>query len=90
MTERELAVRHHWRANRILTVILLSIWATLILGVALFARDLNEHTLLGVPLAFYIFAQGGPIAFLLIVVVHARVMNRLDRSVAAAQHVRDA
>lgn len=73
------ALRTHWRRNRLLTGGLLLLWFTLVMGTALFAREINKFTLFGVPLAFYIFAQGAPILFLIIIGIHARLMNRLDR-----------
>ncbi|MDX5362641.1 MAG: DUF4212 domain-containing protein [Pseudazoarcus pumilus] len=79
------ALRSHWRRNRLLTTVLLLLWFIVVLGTALFAREINEHTLFGVPLAFYIFAQGAPILFLVIIGIHARRMNRLDRQHLAAR-----
>lgn len=73
------ALRSHWLRNRLLTGSLLLLWLAVVLGTALFAREINRYTLFGMPLAFYIFAQGAPILFLVIIGVHARLMNRLDR-----------
>lgn len=79
------ALQAHWRRNRLLTCVLLTIWFAVILGAALYARELNRETLFGVPLGFYIFAQGAPILFLCIIGLHAWLMNRLDRRHAATQ-----
>ena len=79
------ARRHHWRSNLRLTVALLLLWFVVVLGGALFARDINNHLLFGIPAAFYLFAQGAPILFLVIIGIHARVMNRLDHRHLAAQ-----
>lgn len=73
------ALRSHWRRNRLLTSGLLLLWFSLVMGTALFAREINEYTLFGIPLAFYLFAQGAPILFLIMIGIHARLMNRLDR-----------
>lgn len=79
------ALRRHWRHNLAITVVLLTVWLLITLGTALFARELNRVQFFGVPLAFYVFSQGAPITFLLIIGVHARLMNRLDRRFAAAR-----
>lgn len=79
------ALRKHWRRNRLLTCALLLLWFGLILGAALYARELNRHTVFGIPVAFYLFAQGAPILFLIIIGVYARRMNRLDRRQLAKQ-----
>jgi putative solute:sodium symporter small subunit len=73
------ALRRHWRRNRLLTGGLQLIWLITVLGTALFAREINRYSFFGMPLAFYIFAQGAPILFLVIIGIHARLMNRLDR-----------
>lgn len=73
------ALRKHWRRNRLLTCALLIVWFSVILGAALYARELNRQTVFGIPMAFYVFAQGAPIFFLIIIGVYARRMNRLDR-----------
>lgn len=83
------AWQRHWRYNRSVTAVLLTVWLLITLGTALFARELNRIDFFGVPLAFYIFSQGAPIAFLIIIGVHARLMNRLDRRFAAARQHRN-
>ena len=47
--------------------------------------ELNEFSFLDFPLGFYIFAQGALIAFLLIIGIYVRVMNRLDREYGVAE-----
>ncbi|MDX5445842.1 MAG: DUF4212 domain-containing protein [Zoogloeaceae bacterium] len=83
------ALRRHWKRNRLLTGSLLLLWFVVVLGTALFAREINRYTLFGMPLAFYIFAQGAPILFLIIIGIHARLMNLLDRRHLSARQ-RDA
>lgn len=89
-TSRRPALDHHWRSNRRLTVALLLLWFAVVLGAALFVRELNELHVFGIPAAFYLFAQGAPILFLVIIGVYARRMNRLDREHQAAHPRSDA
>jgi len=66
-----------WRRNRRVILLLLSIWAVLTFLPAWFARDV-PYTVFGWPLSYWMAAYGAPLAYLFIVVVHARVMNRGD------------
>lgn len=68
----------YWRRTRRLTVVLLVIWVIVTYVVSWFARDLNEISVLGFPLGFYMGAQGSLFVFLLIVWYYCRAMNRLD------------
>ncbi|MBK7953949.1 MAG: DUF4212 domain-containing protein [Candidatus Accumulibacter sp.] len=69
----------YWRRNLRMTASLLVIWFGVSFVVSYFARDLAEITLFGLPLGFYMGAQGAPVVYLLIVWWYARYMNHLDR-----------
>jgi len=61
---------------------LLMLWAAAGLGCGiLFADKLNEYTLpgTGYPLGFWFAQQGSIIVFVILVLVYALAMNRLDR-----------
>ena len=77
----QLSQRHeeYWRKNLVVTAILLGIWfiATFIVGWN--ARALNEITILGFPLGFYMSAQGSLIIYLVIIGVYAIYMKKLDK-----------
>jgi putative solute:sodium symporter small subunit len=68
----------YWRRNLELTAALLGIWFLATFGVIWFARDLNEFSVFGFPLAFYMGAQGALIIYILIIWYYARRMNELD------------
>jgi putative solute:sodium symporter small subunit len=68
----------YWRRNLKLTAALLGIWFLATFGVIWFARDLNEFSLFGFPLAFYMGAQGALLIYILIIWYYARRMNELD------------
>lgn len=69
----------YWQKTRQITALLLLIWCLIVFVVNWFARDFNTLQLFGFPLGFYFAAQGELLAFLLIVWIYNRRMNRLDR-----------
>lgn len=73
------ARRSYWRFNVRLTVILLATWfgvAYLLAGVL--AARLNAFELLGVPLGYWIAAQGSVLVFVAEAALYARLMNARD------------
>jgi putative solute:sodium symporter small subunit len=44
-----------------------------------YARELNEITILGFPLGFYMGAQGALIIYVLVIWYYARSMNKMDK-----------
>ena len=76
----QLSERHneYWRKTLTITAILLSIWFVVTFVEAWFARSLNETTILGFPLGFYMSAQGSLIVYVILIGVYAWYMNRLD------------
>jgi putative solute:sodium symporter small subunit len=76
-----------WRANLILVSILLAVWLVVSLGCGVWWADtLNQWMLPGTayPLGFWFAQQGGIVVFVLLILVYATVMNRLDRRHAVA------
>ena len=77
----QLSQRHeeYWRKTLVVTAILLGIWfiATFIVGWN--ARALNEITIIGFPLGFYMSAQGSLIIYVVIIGVYALYMKKLDK-----------
>jgi putative solute:sodium symporter small subunit len=70
--------REYWRKNLVLTAVLLAIWFVVTFVQGWYARGLNEITLFGWPLSFYMSAQGSLIIYVVIIWVYARYMNKLD------------
>lgn len=68
----------YWRKTRRLTFLLLTIWALVTFSCIWFARNLNELSLFGFPLGFYMGAQGLPIFYLILIMIYNRRMRRLD------------
>jgi putative solute:sodium symporter small subunit len=72
------ARRTHWQRTTRLTAVLLLVWFGIGFVVSWFARDL-DFPFFGWPFSFWVAAQGGTIAFVVLLVVYARRMTRLDR-----------
>ena len=74
------AIGAHWRRNLRLLAGLLAGWAFAGLGCGVLLADwLNRWSLGGFPLGFWFAQQGSILAFVLIVLVYALAMRRLDR-----------
>jgi putative solute:sodium symporter small subunit len=70
----------YWRANAVFMSVLLAVWAVVGLGCGvLFADSLNEVEVGGFKLGFWFAQQGSIIVFVLLILVYAVGMNRLDR-----------
>lgn len=76
----QLTPRHveYWHRNLKITAILMAIWFVVTFVVGYFARELNQITVFGFPLAFYMGAQGALIVYVVMIGVYARYMNKLD------------
>ncbi len=73
-------VRGYWRANVRLLVVLLSIWFVCSFGLGiLFVEPLNKLSLGGFPLGFWFAQQGSIYCFIVLILVYARRMDRIDR-----------
>ena len=72
--------RGYWRANVKLLVVLLSIWFVSSFGLGIFfVEPLNNLSLGGFPLGFWFAQQGSIYIFIVLILVYARQMDRIDR-----------
>jgi putative solute:sodium symporter small subunit len=71
--------QEYWRYNVRLTAVLLVIWfvVTFIIS-GLLAGRLNNYTILGFPLGYYMAAQGSLAIFVIEIAVYAYLMNKKD------------
>ncbi len=77
LTERQ--KHEYWRYNVRLTTILLVIWFVVTYLISgLWAGWLNQYTVLGFPMGYYMAAQGSLAIFVIEIAVYARLMNRKD------------
>ncbi len=72
------AGRRYWQRVRVLTGVLLLIWALASFGFVFYARELSDVKLLGTPLPFYMAAQGTMVIYLAIIGAYAYAMKKLD------------
>lgn len=77
--------REYWRKNVRLTAILLAIWFVVTYVASYFARELNEITVFGFPIGFYMGAQGSLIVYVVIIFFYASRMNKLDQEYGVAE-----
>ena len=69
----------YWRKNVTIMIVLLAIWAFVGLGCGvLFAGWLNQFSLGGFPLGFWFSQQGSIIVFIILILIYAILLNRLD------------
>jgi putative solute:sodium symporter small subunit len=80
----------HWRRTRLLTFLLVAAWLAVVLGLGLFARELEKVRFFGWPLSYYMGAQGALLLFLAIIGVYAWAMRRLDRAAVGSALPADA
>ncbi len=74
-------IDRYWRRNVTLMAALLSVWAGVSLGCGvLFAEALNAYHIGGFPLGFWFAQQGSILVFVVLVLVYALEMRRLDRA----------
>lgn len=70
----------HWRRVLWFSAALLLVWALVSLGCGVwFADELNDVMLGGFPLGFWFAQQGAIVVFVLLILVYAIGMNRLER-----------
>ena len=73
------SIDRYWRKNVTIMITLLIIWALVGLGCGvLFADFLNQFHLGGFPLGFWFAQQGSILVFVVIILVYAVLLNRLD------------
>ncbi len=71
--------RQYWFKTLGLTGLLLGAWSVITFVVPFFSEQLNQFTLMGLPLGYFMGAQGSLLLYLVLIGVYAHLMNRLDR-----------
>lgn len=73
-------LRAHWKANLRILAVLLTLWALVSFGAAIFFADaLDTIRIGGFKLGFWMGHQGALYVFVLIIGFYVWFMNRLDR-----------
>jgi len=71
--------QEYWRYNVTLTTVLLVIWFVVTFVISgLMAGWLNNYTILGFPLGYYMAAQGSLAIFVIEIAAYAYLMNKKD------------
>ena len=79
LSPRQDSLNRYWRSNVKIMLLLLAIWAVCGLGCGvLFADALNKFSLGGYPLGFWFAQQGSIIVFVVLILIYALLLNRLD------------
>ena len=74
----------YWRANIILILSLLAVWAIVSYGCSILLVDWLNHFSLGhLPLGFWFAQQGAIYVFVVLIFVYAWMMDRLDKKYQA-------
>ena len=78
----------YWRYNVKLTTILLVIWFVVTYLISgLWASWLNQYSILGFPMGYYMAAQGSLAIFVVEIAVYAYLMNRKDEEYGIREEV---
>ena len=75
----------HWERTRSLMIVHLVIWFIFAFVVHWFATTLNQFSVFGFPLGFYMAAQGSLIVFVVQLFVFVRQQDRIDRECGMAE-----
>ena len=70
--------RQYWRAVVRWTLLGLGGWLLVTCAVSWFAGSFNRWTVAGAPAGFWLAAQGAIVVYLIIIVVHGWIMDRLE------------
>ncbi|MBE1877205.1 DUF4212 domain-containing protein [Myceligenerans pegani] len=72
--------KEYWRKNLRLMVVLLIVWFAVSFGCGIiFVEQLNQVVIAGFPLGFWFAQQGSIYTFIVLILVYAVRMDRLDR-----------
>ena len=70
----------YWHSNLSLILKLLSVWFIVSFGCGiLFKEQLDQFSIGGAPLGFWMAQQGSIICFVILLILYAYLMNKLDK-----------
>ena len=74
------AQKNYWKANLSLTFKLLFVWFVVSFGCGiLFKEQLDQFSVGGAPLGFWMAQQGSILCFVLLLIAYSHFMNKLDK-----------
>jgi putative solute:sodium symporter small subunit len=75
----------HWSKTYRLMVVTLLIWAFFSFVIHFFAVPLNDITIIGFPIGYYMAAQGSLIAFVVLIFWFSSRQNQIDEEFGVAE-----
>ncbi len=73
--------QQYWRSQRTRIVCLLVVWAIVAFGLSIFGVEaLNNVSLAGIPLGFWMAQQGSIYIFVLLILIYALTSDRAERA----------
>lgn len=82
MSESKAGARSYWRSNLRVLAVLLSIWAFAAFGLGIvLVEPLNRFQIGGFPLGFWFAQQGSIGIFIVVILVYALWMDRIERRI---------
>ena len=75
----------HWQRTKNLMIVHLIIWFIFSFVVHWFASSLNNISIMGFPLGFYMAAQGSLVVFVVQLFIFVRQQDRIDRDCGMAE-----
>ena len=79
LTPLRLQQKRYWQKTLWFTGVLLVVWFLVTFVATFFSAALNQFTFLGLPLGYFMAAQGALIVYIVLIGLYAFLMNRLDR-----------
>lgn len=76
---------NYWARTKGLMIVHLVIWFIFSFGVHWFAAALNQFSFIGMPLGFYMAAQGSLIVFVVQLFVFVKQQEKIDRECGVAE-----
>ncbi|NLG22999.1 MAG: DUF4212 domain-containing protein [Actinomycetales bacterium] len=77
----------YWKRNLRLMAVLLTIWALVSYGAGiLFVEQLNNFSIMQIPLGFWFAQQGSIITFLILIAVYVWRMDKLDKEFGITEY----
>lgn len=77
----------YWKRNLRLMAVLLTIWALVSYGAGiLFVEQLNNFSIMQLPLGFWFAQQGSIITFLILIAIYVWRMDKLDQEFGITEY----
>lgn len=70
--------QRHWTKTRNVTFVILALWFVFSLVIPWNVKALNAISFFGFPLGYYFIAQGSLAAFVVLIVVHNLIQDKID------------